>query len=398
MEHTEDLPQTAGADKDEMAGLHRIFDRFPHLEAIPRAGLVRPRKNETTVFDMNNPHTLPFQLPTEATSESVAVVLAYLVQHGLATRDDTLVLERAGASNMNCVWRARLAHRSVIIKQARPWVEKYPTIAAPVERAEAEARFYQLAGLNPNLGARMPRLIHHDAQAHLLVLSDLAPVTPMESAYGGARLLTAEVIDDLVRWVAHLHQAEIPAASALAFRNHGMRRLNHAHIFDLPLRAEGVFDGLLEEVTPGLAGLARQLRADRAYVAKVGALGRRYLETDRPRLIHGDLFFGSLLLNAKGKIVVIDPEFSFGGDPEYDLGVFYAHLLLSGQAPELCGEWLRRTILPGTPAETLLNQYAGVEIMRRLIGVAQLPLCLPLEDKRELLARSHELVCARNSG
>lgn len=347
---------------------------------------------------MNNPHTLPFQLPTETTGESAAAVLAYLVQHGLATRDDTLSLERAGASNMNCVWRARLTHRSLIIKQARPWVEKYPTIAAPVERAEAEARFYQLAGLNPTLGARMPRLIHHDARAHLLVLSDLAPVTPLESAYGGARLLTAGIIDDLVRLVAHLHQAEIPAASAPAFRNHGMRSLNHAHIFDLPLRAEGVFDGLLEEVTPGLAGLARQLRADRAYVAKVGALGRLYLETDRPRLIHGDLFFGSLLLNAEGKIMVIDPEFSFGGDPEYDLGVFYAHLLLSGQAPELCGEWLRRTILPGTPSETLLNQYAGVEIMRRLIGVAQLPLRLTLEDKRELLARSHELVCARNSG
>jgi len=347
---------------------------------------------------VNNPPALSFQLPTEATGESVAAVLAYLMQCGLATCEDTLTLERAGASNMNCVWRARLTRRSLILKQARPWVEKYPTIAAPVERAEAEARFYHLTSLNPDLGTRMPRLLHHDARAHLLVLSDLAPVTPLESVYGGARLLTTEIIDDLVCWVAHLHQTEIPAAAAGAFRNSGMRRLNHAHIFDLPLHGEGVFDGLLEEVMPGLAGLARQVRADREYVAKVGALGRRYLETDRPRLIHGDLFFGSLLLNAEGKIVVIDPEFSFGGDPEYDLGVFYAHLLLSGQAPELCGEWLRRTILTGTPAEALLNQYAGVEIMRRLIGVAQLPLRLSLEARRELLARSQELVCARNSG
>jgi hypothetical protein len=33
-----------------------------------------------------------------------------------------------------------------------------------------------------------------------------------------------------------------------------------------------------------------------------------------------------------------------------------------------------------------------VEIMRRLIGVAQLPLALPLSAKAALLARSRELV------
>lgn len=72
---------------------------------------------------------------------------------------------------------------------------------------------------------------------------------------------------------------------------------------------------------------------------------------------------------------------------------------LSFQLPtELCGEWLRRTILTGMPAEALLNQYAGVEIMRRLIGVAQLPLRLSLEAKRELLTRSRALFCARNAG
>lgn len=347
---------------------------------------------------MTNPLPLNFQLPTEATDETTGSVLAYLAQCGLAGHGDTLALERAGASNMNCVWRARLPGRSLIIKQARPWVERYPSIAAPVERAEAEARFYQLAGANPNLAARFPGLIYHDAEAHLLVLSDLAPVTPLETAYTGAHLLTVGLIDDLVRLVTLLHQTEIPAASAGAFRNQGMRTLNHAHIFDLPLRPEGVFDEILEGVTPGLSGLARQMRGDGEYVGKVQALGHRYLETDRSRLIHGDFFFGSLLLDASGKVLLIDPEFSFGGDPEYDLGVFYAHLLLSGQSPELCGEWLRRTILTGTPAEALLNQYAGVEIMRRLIGVAQLPLSLSLEAKRELLQRSRDLICARNTG
>ena len=43
---------------------------------------------------------------------------------------------------MNCTLRVTTTRRSFILKQARPWVEKYPQIAAPVERARVEAAFY----------------------------------------------------------------------------------------------------------------------------------------------------------------------------------------------------------------------------------------------------------------
>ena len=41
-----------------------------------------------------------------------------------------------------------------------------------------------------------------------------------------------------------------------------------------------------------------------------------------------------------------------------------------------------------------LRQIAGVEIMRRLIGVAQLPLGYGIDKKRELLELSQKLVLA----
>jgi len=341
---------------------------------------------------------MSFQLPVDATEESRSAVLTYLVQRGLAGPSDALRLERPGPSNMNCVWRALLPRGNLILKQARSWVEKFPSIAAPVDRAEAEARFYRLTGQNIDLAARLPRLIDHDANTHLLVLGDLAPAEPLEAAYSGRSLLDSKVIEDLARWVTRLHKVEIPSIDAEKFRNRGMRALNHAHIFDLPLREAGVFDELLERITPGLADLARKLRSDDAYVSKVGSLGRRYLDADRPSLIHGDLFLGSLLLKNRSEIMVIDPEFSFGGDPEFDLGVFYAHLLLSNQSPMLASEWLERTVILGEASVALVKQYAGVEIMRRLIGVAQLPLTVPLDVKRELLEHSRKLVCAGDSG
>ena len=344
----------------------------------------------------NTPSPFPvlpaFQLPLLADEAGIATVRAFLVHRRLATPDELLTLERPGVSNMNCVWRARLPGRSLILKQARPWVEKYPTIAAPVERTEAEARFYRIARRDPGVAARLPAVIDHDAMAHVLVLADLAPATSLETGYAGTTRLAMPELDDLAATVTRLHRMPLPTMDAPGRRNHAMRTLNHAHLFDLPLRAEGPFDALLEAITPGLAGLSRELRADADYVSRVTALGRRYLDHDHPHLIHGDLFLGSLLRAPGGKIMLIDPEFSFGGEPEFDLGVCYAHLILSGHDDAFLARWLAQTVAVAGRDATLTRHYAGVEIMRRLIGVAQLPLARSLPQKAALLTRSRSLL------
>lgn len=340
-----------------------------------------------------SPPAAPFpgmQLPVVADATGLATVRAFLAARRLATADEPLALERPGAGNMNCVWRARLPGRTFILKQARPWVEKFPTIAAPVERTETEARFYRLAVRDPQLAARLPAILDHDPATHVLVLADLAPAAPLESCYTGSVRLDTAAVDDLAATVSRLHRVAVPAAEAAALRNPAMRALNHAHIFDLPLRAEGPFDSLLDSITPGLAALAREFRADAATVQTVAALGRRYLDHDRPHLLHGDLFLGSLLRSPNGAIMLIDPEFSFGGDPEFDLGVFYAHLILSHHPESLRARWLEGTAAERDPV--LIRRYAGTEIMRRLIGVAQLPLAADLAAKRTLLALARELL------
>src|SRR6516225_9724556 len=53
-------------------------------------------------------------------------------------------VETAGHGNMNCVLRVTTSRRTFILKQSRPWVEKYPEIAAPFDRAAVEAEFYGL--------------------------------------------------------------------------------------------------------------------------------------------------------------------------------------------------------------------------------------------------------------
>jgi 5-methylthioribose kinase len=172
-----------------------------------------------------------------------------------------------------------------------------------------------------------------------------------------------------------------------------MRALNHEHMFEFPLREANGLD--LDGITAGLAGEARLLATDRAYARAVAALGSRYL-SDGQGLVHGDYFPGSWL-NADDGLRVIDPEFCFLGDVEFDYGVLAAHLTIARCPPDV----VERVMAAATNRQldrTLVAGYAGVEIMRRLIGVAQLPLSYDIDRKRSLLRLSRQLVVEPHRG
>jgi 5-methylthioribose kinase len=90
--------------------------------------------------------------------------------------------------------------------------------------------------------------------------------------------------------------------------------------------------------------------------------------------------------------MVIDPEFCCFGHAEVEIGILLGHLLLAHQSrPEILRflENYRAT----APLElTAVLRLAGVEIMRRIIGVGQLPLGYGLPEKKVLLELSQKLV------
>ena len=47
--------------------------------------------------------------------------------------DSVASVTKAGEGNMNVVLRVCIADKSLIVKQSRAWVAKYPSIAAPEE-------------------------------------------------------------------------------------------------------------------------------------------------------------------------------------------------------------------------------------------------------------------------
>ena len=335
---------------------------------------------------------IPFQkLPPDAfvlDSYKLESISEYLQSRGWLLESERVVAAaRAGEGNMNYTLRVRTSGRSIIMKQARPWVEKYPHLPAPWNRALIEGRFYQLIGTQPALAQRMPRLLGFDPKAHLLVLEDLGETQDFTDLYRGAAL-PQEGLMALLQYLVDLHLAFRNYEAKSFFANPAMRELNHAHIFVIPLKRNNGLN--LDSITPGLEAEAAQLRTDGPYTTAVFELGRRYLGNG-DALVHGDYFPGSWLRVPSG-IKVIDPEFCFFGPAEFDLGVLIAHLYLARQ-PEILVRKSLTDYQGAAPLNTRLTlQFAGVEIMRRLIGVAQLQLPYGLEHKAERLALSRSLV------
>lgn len=292
----------------------------------------------------------------------------------------------AGQGNMNVTLRVNTDRGSLILKQGMPWVARYPSISAPIGRTAIELAFYQRIGRIAGVAERMPRVLGFDAASNVLALEDLGDLRDLSAVYRGVQL-PEEALKELASYLAALHSgtrdrvAEFPS-------NLAMRRLNHEHIFVVPLNADNGLD--LDKYEAGLRAASVAVIDDPHVRARFTALGDRYLSVGRC-LIHGDFFPGSWVETDPG-VRVIDPEFGFAGTPEFDVGVALGHLTIGDCSGHMARRWLAaaRTAYGATSCLKLnwplILEFAAVEIIRRLIGVAQLPIPATTGRRAELLS------------
>lgn len=307
----------------------------------------------------------------------------YLLDRGwLAPSEPVTHVEKPGEGNMNFVLRVCTPRRSFILKQARPYVEKYPDIAAPVERSAVEAAYLEATATTVGIAGKHPRLLGQDATNYVLMLQDLGAGRDYTSLYQRGSQWRIAQTAELLGYLSLLHAVPAPNFP----ENKAMRQLNHEHIFNFPLRNDTGFD--LDTVQPGLQALAQPYRQNESLKDKFAQLGKLY-RSNGAQLLHGDFYPGSWLRTEQG-LKVIDPEFAFCGPAAFDLGIFLAHLYLSRHekgAPEALRSYYAHPI-----DETLVFQFAGTEIIRRLIGLAQLPVDLSLDEKAILLKTASLMV------
>lgn len=321
-------------------------------------------------------------------------ILEQLVGMGVCSSGESILeVCKAGEGNMNLVLRVRTQERTVILKQSRPWVEKYPTIAAPEERILAEIHFYRLVSNATDVGGAMPKVLAADARRRVLVLEDLGQATDYSSLYGiqtSSRDEVNSVFEAATQWLTHLHAIplEQPNDFPKTVGCHSLRELNCQHVFTIPLLNPPAID--LDQVCDGLSHASRRICEDQAVHQTMKNLGQRYLR-EGGHLLHGDYYPGSWL-NTNVGFRVIDPEFCFAGPPEFDLGVLAAHWIFCGGEASIQSIH-RISDLYGKPiSKDLVCGFAGAELIRRLIGVAQLPLSADLEQRIHWLQCGHRFL------
>ncbi|WP_194533585.1 phosphotransferase [Zobellia nedashkovskayae] len=299
----------------------------------------------------------------------------------LHTAEKLTAVEKPGDGNMNVVLRVITDQRSFILKQSRPYVQKYQQIKAPLDRITVEKKFYQAVRDNA-VHAHVPKIIGFDASENLLLLEDLGNCEDMTYIYDKQSISNGQ-LDRLIFILGLIHRKKAPSNFP---ENMEMRQLNHQHVFELPFLEDNGFQ--LDDIQPGLQELSLQFKGDKKIKKVVKKVGKKYLSPGNT-LLHGDYYPGSWMTEADN-LYIIDPEFGFVGFPEFDLGVMAAHIIIATGKKG----YMKRihNAYQGDADLKLMSQVAGIEIMRRLIGLAQLPLERSLKEKSKLLKKARKLV------
>lgn len=296
--------------------------------------------------------------------------------------------EKPGEGNMNFTLRVDTGKRTFIIKQSRNYVEKYPQVEAPEKRALKEAKFYELTSKNTHLKAMMPKLIAVDKVNNVLQLEDLGSGKDYTYIYKKGKTIPENDFSELMDFAAQLH-TEITAKSVKnPVANRKMRKLNHEHIFLYPFMENNDID--LDAIMPGLAAVGDSVKKDKTLQERLKTLGDLYL-ADGNHLLHGDYFPGSWLKTNNG-IKIIDPEFCFFGCAEFEIGVTIAHLRMADQPEKLVKMALNRYKERAKLDENLCKKFTSAEILRRILGLAQLPLEIDLNKRKELVEEAREVI------
>lgn len=314
----------------------------------------------------------------------------YLKEKTFLTDTESIVsLTKAGDGNMNATLKVETSlDKMWVVKQSRPFVKKFPELDAPEERIIAESTFYSLIENKHPQKYSMPKLQFLD-EVNRLAIFDFEKNSQDGTflyAFGneGAAEISTELEKALIgiaEWLAGLHSMNVEdQLQNTVLQNREMAEFQRNQTLEVP------FQKLMNQMKATLVPDPLYVEAWNAFRTSGFLSARNSLDTRFRRatttLVHGDFFPKNWLFLPEGKVKIIDPEFCFFGPAEYDLGVMVAHLHLAGISPQIIGRIFTAYISKNPLADGLLtDSFARFEIIRRLIGLAKLPVAEKRADE-----------------
>ncbi|KFZ41669.1 S-methyl-5-thioribose kinase, partial [Anoxybacillus sp. KU2-6(11)] len=264
----------------------------------------------------------------EPLTEQKAIALA--VRLGLFEKDALLSCKEIGDGNLNLVFRIvnERTNDSIIIKQALPYAkvvgESWPLT---LKRATIESQALRtFASYVPQY---VPKVYYSDEVLAITVMEDLSH---LQIARRG--LIERKTFPNL-----STHIGEFVAKTAFYTSDFGMNQQQKKKLvqqFTNPelckitedlVFTDPFFDHDTNNFEAELRADVEQLWQDDELKRETAKLKRLFL-TKADVLLHGDLHTGSIFAS-DDETKVIDPEFAFYGPIGFDLGQFFANLLLN---------------------------------------------------------------------
>jgi 5-methylthioribose kinase len=350
----------------------------------------------------------------------------------LGGRAGDWAVREIGDGNVNYVYEVRGPAGRLCVKQAMPYVRVVGE-AWPLSPRRAWFEHRALLEHARHAPERVPEVVHHDEEHHLLVVEYLTPhVVLRQGLAEGVRYpwLAGHLAEYLAATLVGTGDLARPAAEkrplvALFQGNTEMTRIMEDMVFTEPYQEHP----RNAWTSPQLDAAAARLRTDSALKTAVSRLKLRYL-TSAEALLHGDLHTGSVLVTPTDT-KVIDQEFACYGPAGFDLGTLLAHLLVAAlargdghvlaTAEELwqrfteryLAHWEQSThgdayprVLFPHPADLRAAQrrhlaelladtlaFCGAELLRRIFGLAHAPELQAVADPEARAAV--ELRCVR---
>ena len=306
-----------------------------------------------------------------------------------------LHIEEIGDGNLNTVYRVSDAERpecSLVLKHAPPYIKILgPDYPLSTERLTYESRALDV--YNQLVSGSVPAQYNFDAEVAVIAMEDLrdASVLRDDLIAGSVDIAIADQIGRFMGSVhSHTYIENLDSGAVQQYKqqfaNTTMQAITADYVFTFPYTEHET-----NFWTPGLESDVQRLKADADFLARAAHLKQVFL-TMQQAVTHGDLHTGSVLVqNDTAK--VIDAEFAFYGPPGFDIGLYWANYFLSyfshqdtldvqSALKTAVGQtWRTYTTEFGVVDATLKAQtlqnifhdavgFAGLEILRRLIGAA----------------------------
>jgi len=360
-------------------------------------------------------------------TESKAISLA--IRLGLFPDNAHLTCEEIGDGNLNLVFRIvdEKSSKGIIIKQALPYAkvvgESWPLT---LKRATIESN--ALRTFASYVSEYVPKVYYSDETLAITVMEDLSHLQIARKGLieGKTYPLLSQHIGEFIAKTAFytsdfgLNQQE-KKQLVQTFVNPELCKITEDLVFTDPF-----FDHETNSFENELSEDVKTLWGDSALKLEAAKLKRKFL-TEADVLLHGDLHTGSIFASDE-ETKVIDPEFAFYGPIGFDLGQFFANLLLNAlsrnkqeQQPlfthiettwnvftKVFSElWENKNIEPYAHTHGFLEDvlrktfvdaigFAGCEVIRRTVGLAHVADLDGIENKQKRLrAKRHALRLGR---